>query len=180
MDDISPPDRWAERTIDDVLSPDVRLLLVGINPGRRSAELNRHFAGPGNRFWPALSASGLVPGPIGPAEQHELPAHGIGITNLVARATATAAEVTREELRAGGAALVERIAWTDVRVVAVLGVTAYRVAFAAPRAARGPQPDRPGWWLMDNPSGLNAHAQVPELARQIAAAGRAAGLVGGG
>lgn len=174
-----PDATWTNRTIDDVIGPSVRLLLVGINPGRRSAELNRHFAGPGNRFWPALSASGLLPRPFAPSDQDELPDHGIGITNLVPRATATAAEVAAEELRSGAARLGEKTRGWGIDVVAVLGVTAYRTAFSRPRAARGRQPDRPGWWLLDNPSGLNAHAQVPELARQFAAAGAAAGLPAG-
>ncbi|CAN5289935.1 G/U mismatch-specific DNA glycosylase [soil metagenome] len=162
--------------IDDVTGPAVRLLLVGINPGRRSAELNRHFAGPGNRFWPALSASGLLPRPFGPADQHLLPALGIGITNLVARPSARAEEVTTSELREGARRLAGVVADLGDPVVAVLGVTTYRVAFRRPGAARGEQPDRPGWWLLDNPSGLNARAQIPQLARMMAEAGGAAGL----
>lgn len=168
MEDLEP--------VDDVLGPHVRLLLVGINPSIKTSLTGLHFAHPGNRFWPALSASGLLPHPMGPADQHHLPGHGIGITNLVGRPTATAAEVTRAELRAGGAQLTARATAEGIPVVAVLGITAYRIAFATPRAVRGRQPDRPGWWVLDNPSGLNAHAQVAEVARQLAAAGRAAGL----
>lgn len=160
----------------DVLEPGVRLLLVGINPGRRSAELDRHFAGPGNRFWPALSASGLLPEPFGFDDQHRLTGVGIGITNLAARPTATAAEVTAAELREGGAIVAAKAEQLGVAVVAVLGLTAYRIAFGRPKAVRGPQAEHPGWWLLDNPSGLNAHAQVPTLAAQLAAAGAAAGL----
>lgn len=160
----------------DVGGPSVRLLLVGINPGRCSAELDRHFAGPGNRFWPALSASGLLPEPFGFPDQHRLPGLGIGITNLVSRPTATAAEVTAAELREGGAVVVAKAERLSAAVVAVLGLTAYRIAFGNPKAQRGPQADHPGWWLLDNPSGLNAHAQVPVLAAQLAEAGRAAGL----
>lgn len=162
--------------IDDVIGPDLRLLLVGINPGVRSAQVNRHFARPGNRFWPALSASGLLPRPFGPEDQHLLPDVGIGITNLAPRPSARADEVTAEELRAGAQTLIAKVAALGGPTVAVLGVTAYRIAFRTPRAQRGPQPDRPGWWLLDNPSGLNSHAQIPGVAAQLAAVGAAAGL----
>lgn len=165
--------------IDDVLpadDADLRLLVCGINPGVASARTNRHYAGPGNRFWPALSASGLVPHPVGPEDQHLLPGWGIGMTNLVARPSARAAEVTREELRAGGRRLLAFVAEHRPAVTAVLGVTTFRIAFGQPRAQRGPQPDRPDLWLLDNPSGLNAHATVPVLAAALAAAGHAAGL----
>ena len=168
--------------IDDVLpgpgDPPVQLLLCGINPGGESARTNRHYAGPGNRFWPALSASGLVPHRLGPADQHLLPRWGIGLTNLVARPSATAAEVTADELRAGGRRLEALVADLGGPVVCLLGVTTYRVAFSAPRAARGEQPDWPGWWVLDNPSGLNAHTSVDRLAAALAEAGAAAGLGG--
>ncbi|MBW3602188.1 MAG: mismatch-specific DNA-glycosylase [Actinobacteria bacterium] len=163
-------------SLGDVLDHRVRLLLVGINPGRRSAERNRHFAGPGNRFWPALSASGLLARPFGPDDQHLLPAHGLGITNLVARPTSRAAEVTAAELHAGAARLRQLVADLGIPAVAVLGVDAYRTAFERPDATRGQQPDDPRWWLLDNPSGLNAHASVAGLADAFAAAGAAAGL----
>lgn len=166
--------------IDDVLAgpddPPLRLLLCGINPGGESARTNRHYAGRGNRFWPALSASGLVPRSVGPQDQHLLPTWGIGLTNLVARPSATAAEVTREELRAGADRLVRLVDRLGPAITCLLGVTTYRVAFAAPRAQRGPQPDRPGFWVADNPSGLNAHTSVERLAAVLADAGAAAGL----
>jgi double-stranded uracil-DNA glycosylase len=164
------------RPVDDVLGPRVRLLLVGINPSVMTSKTGLHFARPGNRFWPALSASGLLSRPLGPEDQHLLPDLGIGITNLAPRPSARADEVTAEELRAGGAALAARVDALGHPMVAVLGVTAYRIAFGAPRAVRVEQPDRPGWWLLDNPSGLNAHAQIPDLAAAFAAVGRAAGL----
>lgn len=166
----------ALQPIDDVWDPRVRLLLVGINPGRASARRNRHFAGPGNRFWPALAAAGLVEPGIGPDQQHRLPACGVGITNLVERPSATAAEITRDELRAGGRRLLEKVERWRPQAVVVLGVTAYRAAFDAPSCPRGPIQERPGWWLADNPSGLNAHASVDSLARMLARAGARAGL----
>jgi TDG/mug DNA glycosylase family protein len=165
--------------IDDVLPTDganLRLLICGINPGVASARTNRHYAGPGNRFWPALSASGLVPHPVGPDDQHLLPGWGIGMTNLVARPSARATEVTAAELRAGGERLLAFLAQHRPVVTAVLGVTTFRIAFGQPTAQRGPQPDRPDLWVLDNPSGLNAHTSVTALATALAAAGRAAGL----
>lgn len=163
----------------DVVGPGLRLLLVGINPGRRSAALGQHFAGHGNRFWPALAAAGITPRQLAPHEQAELVGSGVGLTNLVARPSAAAAELSPAELRAGGAVLVERIgAWAPA-VVAVLGVTAYRVAFSRPRARVGQQPDPPGpglWWVLHNPSGLNAHARPDDHAAGLRAAAVAAGL----
>lgn len=168
------------RPIDDVLDNGVRLLLVGINPGVRSAQRNRHFAGPSNRFWPALHAAGLTPERVGPDRQHELPGLGIGITNLVARPSARADEVTAEELLDGGRRIIELVAALEVPVVAVLGVTAFRLAFARPRAPRGEQPERWGgarWFVLHNPSGLNAHARPADHARGLREAGVAADLL---
>ncbi len=162
--------------IDDVIGEGVRLLVCGINPGTRSAQTNRHYAGPGNRFWPALAASGLVEGISGPEDQHRLPAFGIGMTNLVARPSPRATDVSAEELRAGADRLVALVGSLGDPTVAVLGVTTYRTAFRAPRAQRGEQPDRPGWWLLDNPSGLNGRATVPRMAAALAEVGAAAGL----
>lgn len=167
--------------IDDVLpapgaDPGLRLLVCGINPGGESARTNRHYAGRGNRFWPALSRSGLVPHTVGPEEQHLLPRWGIGLTNLVARPTLRADEVTTAELRDGADRLLGLLADLRPRVVAILGVTTYRRGFRRPRAARGPQPDRPELWVLDNPSGLNAHTSADALASDLAAAGAAAGL----
>jgi double-stranded uracil-DNA glycosylase len=158
-----------------VVGPGVRLLLVGINPGRRSAELGQHFAGPSNRFWPALHAAGLTPHRLDPSDQWELPGLGIGITNLVARASATAAEINPAELRAGGADLVDKVATWRPRVVAVLGVTAYRTAFGLPDARLGHQGG--AWWVLPNPSGLNAHARPADHTRWLREVAGAAGLL---
>ncbi|MGQ0574702.1 MAG: G/U mismatch-specific DNA glycosylase [Pseudonocardia sp.] len=161
-------------TIDDVApgpgDPPLRVLFCGINPGLVSALTGHHFARPGNRFWPALHGAGFTPRLLRPAEQTELGGLGLGITNLVARATARADELAPAELVAGGErlrALVERMrpAW-----LAVVGVTAYRSAFAAPRAAVGPQQAPLGEtsvWVLPNPSGLNAHWQLPALTAEF-------------
>ena len=166
--------------IDDLVQPGIRLLLVGINPGVRSAELNQHFARPGNRFWPALHAAGITPRLLRPGEQHELLSMGVGITNLAARPSATAAEVTAEELREGALRLEQLVARHRPRVVAVLGLTAYRTAFARPKATAGPQPEPLGpaqLWVLPNPSGLNAHTKPADHAAGLRAAAIAAGLV---
>lgn len=166
----------------DVLgSPgDVSLLIVGINPGLRSAETGRHFARPGNRFWPALYAAGITPRLLSPDEQADLPAFGVGITNLVARPSATAAEVTSDELRAGAKRLESLVASSRPRVVAILGLTAYRTAFGRPKAVAGRQAeDLAGaqLWVLPNPSGLNAHTKPAEHAAGLRAAAAAARLV---
>jgi double-stranded uracil-DNA glycosylase len=179
----SPADLAAarNRTIPDVLPAPGEPLLVlfcGINPSLYSAATGWHFARPGNRFWPALHLSGFTPRRLAPAEQDLLPGHGLGITNLVARATAQAAELSAAELRSGGERLAALVAAHRPRVLAVVGVTAYRTVFADPRAAVGPQPAppaalraaRPGdlkLWILPNPSGLNAHTTVPKLAEEM-------------
>ena len=160
----------ANRTIPDVLPPPgalLRVLFCGINPSLYSAATGWHFARPGNRFWPALHLSGFTPRLLAPAEQDLLAGYGLGITNLVARATAQAAELDPAELRAGGERLAALIAERRPRVLAVVGVTAYRTAFGRPRAAIGPQPEHLGAtqvWVLPNPSGLNAHTTGPKLA----------------
>ncbi|MCL2541719.1 MAG: mismatch-specific DNA-glycosylase [Nocardioidaceae bacterium] len=165
----------------------LRLLFVGINPGLWTAATQTHFAHPGNRFYPALLRAGVITEPIDPADgmseadRDRLRARGIGITNLVHRATAKASELTREELRSGGAVLRELVATRRPTVVAVAGITAYRTAFGLPKATMGRQPD--DWadselWVVPNPSGLNAHETVATLAETYAAVGRAAGIVG--
>ena len=158
----------------------IRLLLAGINPGLRSEELGLHFARPGNRFWPALYAAGITPRLLDPSEQDLLPALGVGITNLVGRPSATAAEVTPAELRAGAARL-EAVAMSFApAVVAILGLTAYRTAFARPKARAGPQPEglaTAALWVLPNPSGLNAHSKPADHAAGLRAAARAAGIV---
>jgi double-stranded uracil-DNA glycosylase len=159
------------RFVPDVLRPGLRVLFCGINPGLWSAAVGHHFARPGNRFWKALHLGGLTPRRLGPDEEDELPALGLGITNLVERATAGAAELGPDELRAGGSRLAAKVAATRPAVVAVLGVGAYRTAFDRPRASVGPQPDPIAGsraWLLPNPSGLNAHYQLPDLAEAFA------------
>lgn len=158
------------RTIPDVVPPRGGVLLCGINPGLYSAATGWHFARPGNRFWPALYRSGCTDRLLTPAEQHLLPSYGLGITNLAARATAKASELTAEELRRGGAVLEAFVAEHAPRLVAVLGVTAYRTAFGRARAAIGPQDVTVGGaplWVLPNPSGLNAHYTVGTLAEEF-------------
>lgn len=162
----------------DVVGPGVRLLLAGINPGQRSAATGCHYAGRGNRFWPALHAAGLTPRVLEPHEQHELPRLGLGLTVLVDRPTARADELTRDELREGGRRLADRGAELAVPVVAVLGLTAYRLAYDAPRAGVGRQAGAGGvrWWVLPNPSGLNARWTVSDHAVLLEEAAADAGL----
>ena len=152
-----------DRTLPDVLpepGAHFRVLFCGINPGLYSAATGWHFARPGNRFWPALHLSGFTPRQLHPSEQDLLPGFGLGITNLVPRATAQAAELTAAELRAGRKHLAALVASHRPRILAIAGVTAYRTAFGHPKAVTGPQPDPLGAtrvWVVPNPSGLNAH-----------------------
>ena len=162
-------------TIADVLpgpgDPPLQVLFCGINPGLVSAATGHHFARPGNRFWPALAGAGFTPRVLLPAEQEELLGLGLGVTNVVPRATARADELTTEELVAGGDRLRRLVADVAPAWLAVVGVTAYRVAFGAPRAAVGAQPDALGRtqvWVLPNPSGLNAHWQLPEMVAEFA------------
>ncbi len=160
-----------DRVLVDVVGPGLAVLFCGINPGLYSAATGHHFARPGNRFWPALHAGGFTPRRMHPWEQDGLPAMGVGITNLVARASATAAELTPAELAAGGLALRGKADRHRPRVVAVLGVTAYRAAFGRPKAALGRQAEPIGpavAWVLPNPSGLNAHHRPADLARLFA------------
>lgn len=165
-----------DRTIPDVVPPRGGVLLCGINPGLYSAATGRHFARPGNRFWTALHRSGFTDRLLAPAEQHLLPSYGLGVTNLAARATAQAAELTGEELEEGGARLVEFTREHAPGVVAVLGVTAYRTAFGRREAQVGPQEDTLAGarlWILPNPSGLNAHYTADTLAVEFARVRRA-------
>jgi double-stranded uracil-DNA glycosylase len=158
-----------DRTIPDVLPEPgavLRVLFCGINPGLYSAATGWHFARPGNRFWPALHLSGFTPRRLAPREQDLLPGLGLGITNLVARATAQASELDSAELKAGGERLTALVRRHRPRIVAIAGVTAYRTAFGHPQASTGPQPERLGGarvWVLPNPSGLNAHWTTPRL-----------------
>ncbi|GAA4953699.1 TDG/mug DNA glycosylase family protein [Nonomuraea thailandensis] len=156
--------------LDDVLGPSLDVLFCGINPGLMSEATGHHFARPGNRFWPALHLSGFTPRLLAPAEQHLLPSYGLGITNIVPRASAKAAELTRDELVAGGEALAAKVALAGPKVLAVLGISAYRTAFARPKAVIGPQPEAVGGarvWVLPNPSGLNAHWTVATIAGEM-------------
>jgi double-stranded uracil-DNA glycosylase len=175
-------------TLPDHLGSDVRLLFVGINPGLLTAATGTHFGRPGNRFYPALVAAGILPrlpvldGTPGDA-QALLTAAGIGITNIVAKATARADELTREELRAGAVRLTETVARVAPRAVAIVGITAYREAFERPKAVVGEQPERLSGtrlWVVPNPSGLNAHDTVATLAAAYAEPARAAGVLARG
>ncbi|MFE3455190.1 G/U mismatch-specific DNA glycosylase [Nonomuraea sp. NPDC059194] len=157
--------------IDDVLGPSLDVLFCGINPGLMSAATGHHFARPGNRFWPALHLSGFTPRLLAPAEQHLLPSYGLGITNVVARPSATAAELSKQELVEGGRRLAALAEFVRPKVLAVLGVTAYRAAFARPKAAVGPQEEAVGGarcWVLPNPSGLNAHWTLDGIAGELA------------
>jgi TDG/mug DNA glycosylase family protein len=151
-----------------VIAPGLAVLFVGINPGLYTAAIGHHFGRPGNRFWPALHAGGFTPRLFSPGEERELLPLGYGITNVVARATATAHELTAAELLEGGRRLAARARRYRPRILAFLGIVAYRVAFGRPRAALGPQPEPIGpsrVWVLPNPSGLNAHYQGADLAR---------------
>lgn len=155
------------RSIPDLVRPGLQVLFAGINPSLYSAATGYHFARPGNRFWPALHHSGFTPRLLRPDEQYLLPGLGLGITNVVARATARADELDRAELRAGGELLAALASSLSVQWVAILGVTAYRTAFARPGAAVGGQEDRLSGarvWVLPNPSGLNASWSAARLA----------------
>jgi TDG/mug DNA glycosylase family protein len=153
--------------VPDVVADDLRLLVVGINPGLWTAWAGHHFARPGNRFWKALHAAGLTDRVLDPSEERLLLDRGIGVTNMVMRTTAAAAELTPEEIRAGGERLAALVARHRVRTVAILGMGAYRTAFGRPRAGLGPQPETIGGaavWVLPNPSGLQARYGVEEIA----------------
>jgi double-stranded uracil-DNA glycosylase len=152
--------------VPDLVGPDLRVLFCGINPGQRSGETGLHFARAGNRFWKLLQAGGFTERVLDPAEQSGLPALGVGITNLVERATVAASEISPQELRSGADALEAKVSALGPRCVAVLGLGAYRTAFARPKATIGRQEEglgRSALWLLPNPSGLQARYQLPEM-----------------
>jgi TDG/mug DNA glycosylase family protein len=158
----------ANKTVPDVVAPDLEVLFCGINPGLYTAAVGHHFARPGNRFWPALGAAGFTPRVFRPEEERELLPLGYGITNVVARATASADELTQEDFVAGGRALARKVRKLRPQWLAVLGIGAYQRAFARPRAALGRQDETIGEarvWVLPNPSGLNAHYQAEDLER---------------
>ena len=158
------------RVIPDVLRPDLDVVFVGINPGLWSGAVGHHFARPGNRFWKALHRSGFTDRLLFPFEDATLLEWRLGLTNLVARTTATADELSADELRAGATALEERLAPLGPRFVAVLGIGAYRTGFGRPRAILGAQNEGLGGsrlWVLPNPSGLNAHYQLDDLVERF-------------
>ncbi|MFG2602051.1 G/U mismatch-specific DNA glycosylase [Streptomyces sp. NPDC048514] len=149
----------------------LQVLFCGINPGLMSAATGHHFARPGNRFWPVLHLSGFTPRLLRPAEQAELPSYGLGITNVVARASARADELSAEEYVEGGRLLAEKVTRLGPRWLAVVGVTAYRAAFGDRDARVGPQQRTFGdtrVWVLPNPSGLNAHWTTATMAEEFA------------
>lgn len=157
-----------EKTVRDVIAPDLRVLFCGINPGLYTAAVGHHFARPGNRFWPALYAAGFTDRLLSPFDERELLKSSYGITNVVARTTATADLLTKEEIVAGGERLRAKVLRYRPKVLAILGVGAYRTAFNQPKATVGRQPDLIGntvLWVLPNPSGLNANYQPAALAR---------------
>ncbi len=172
-------------TVPDLIGDDVRLLFVGINPGLWTAATSTHFAHPGNRFYPALHLAGLIDREIDRSsgftdeDRKHLIDHGIGITNIVARATARASELCRDELRSGGERLTMLVDEHRPVVVAIAGITAYRTAFDRPWAKLGPQDKTLGGaelWVVPNPSGLNAHETIASLADWYRRVGARAGL----
>jgi len=159
-----------DKTLPDVIGKNLRVLFCGINPGLYTAAVGHHFARPGNRFWPALHAGGFTPRVFSPYEERELLPLGLGVTNVVARATAAADELTNEELIEGGRTLVAKVGRWRPGVLAVLGVTAYRTAFDKRRAVVGLQSETMGEtavWVLPNPSGLNAHYLAADLADEF-------------
>ena len=159
-----------DKTVRDVIGPGLEVLFCGINPGLYTAAIGHHFGRPGNRFWPALHLSGFTPVELSPYDERELLGFGLGVTNVVMRTTATAVELTDEELRKGAAALKRKVRRHRPRFLAVLGLGAYRVGFGVRRAVVGPQDETIGdtrVWLLPNPSGLNAHYQLPALAAEF-------------
>jgi len=179
--------------VDDLVGPDLRLLFVGINPGLWTAAVGTHFAHPTNRFYPALAVAGITDYEVDrvtgmtAADRAHLVARGVGITNLVRRATARASELSREELREGGERLQGFVADHRPAVVAIAGISAYREAFGERGAALGRQPETldsaihwsgAALWVVPNPSGLNAHETVATLAAAYAAPAAEAGVIG--
>ena len=178
-------DRYRNTTVPDLIGPGLRLLFVGINPGLWTAATKTHFAHPSNRFYPALTRAGIIERAIDPAsgmtdeDRRHLTDRGIGITNLVERATARAGELDAAELAAGAARLQRFVESHRPLVVAVAGITAYRTAFGRRRAIVGPQPERLAGaelWVVPNPSGLNAHENVDTLAVWYGKVSNAAGV----
>jgi len=179
-------EQFVGATVDDLIGPGLKLLFVGINPGLWTAATGAHFAHPGNRFYPALAEAGITDYRIdaadgySDADRDHLIERGIGVTNFVERATATAAELERDEYREGAERLVKNIEAWQPPVVAVVGIGAYRTAFKLPKAKAGRQDVDLGGaklWVLGNPSGLNAHETVGSLAKAYREPAEAAGIV---
>ena len=177
---------FRDQPVEDLLGPDVRLLFVGVNPGLWTAATNTHFCHPTNRFYPALRRAGVIDWDPDPAvgmdqrQRADFVGSGIGITNLVNRATIRASELTAEELRTGGRRLHDLSEEVGPRVIAVAGVTAYREAFGRPKALLGKQTEAVGsgeLWVVPNPSGLNAHETVESLSDWYRKVASAAGVI---
>ena len=165
------------KTVHDVIAPGLRVLFCGINPGLYTAAVGHHFARPGNRFWPALYKSGFTNRLLSPFEERELLKLQLGISNVVPHATAAASELTREDFAKGGRTLKANVRHYQPRIVAVLGVGAYREAFARPKAVIGEQDERIAEarvWVLPNPSGLNANYQIDDLVKLFKELRRAA------
>jgi len=156
------------RTTEDLIDHDLKVLFCGINPGLWSAATGFHFARPGNRFWKVLHLAGFTDRILHPSEEHELLERGYGITSFCRRTTARADELTTEEFIEGGRMLVKKLEKFRPRTLAVLGITAFRAAFREPKARLGLQTEKLAGvpvWVLPNPSGLNAHYQADDLAR---------------
>ena len=178
-------ERFRDATVPDMVGDDCRLLFVGINPGLWTAATQTHFCHPSNRFYPALRRAGIINFDVDASvgmtyeQRLELTDRGVGVTNLVSRATVRASELTASELRDGGLALERRVAELAPAVVAVAGVTAFRKAFRRPNAMLGRQPEPMGssrLWVVPNPSGLNAHETIDSLSEWYGSVARAAGV----
>lgn len=158
----------ANQTMPDIIAPGLRVVFCGINPSVYSVVVGHHFARPGNRFWKALHAGGFTDRLLAPHEDQELLRFGCGITNVAARSSVAAAELSPTELIEGGRLLEAKMQQFAPQWLAVLGISAYRAAFAQPHATIGSQPQTIGGvrvWVLPNPSGLNAHYHLPDLAR---------------
>jgi len=155
-----------DKTVPDLVAPNLKVLFVGINPGLYTAAIGHHFGRPGNRFWKVLHLSGFTPRQLSPFEEHELLTYGVGVTNMVPRTTATAAELAHDEIVEGGKRLVKLVKKYTPSTVAVLGVQAYRQAFEHRRAQVGRREETLAEvpvWVLPNPSGLQAHYQLQDM-----------------
>ena len=162
----------ASKTLRDVIAPGLKVLFCGINPGLYTTAIGHHFGRPGNRFWPAMHMSGFTPRLFSPYEDEDLLKLGYGITNVVARTSARADQLSREELLAGAQILQSKVLSYEPRFLAILGIGAYRDAFQRKDAKIGRQEHHIGKtrvWILPNPSGLNAHVQASDLASMFAA-----------